>query len=97
MPSWIPVLVTRGSLRTSLRDSECVHSFAVKFVTADGRVIERDMAVTMTRWNGQALPSLVVFGDKGSLPLVGAYTLEGFGVAPDPVNRKLVRVRGLAV
>jgi len=68
-----------------------------EFVTADGRIIERDMAVTMARWDGQALPSLVVFGDDGSIPLLGAYTLEGFGLAPDPVNRMLVRVRGLAV
>jgi len=55
------------------------------------------MAVTMTRWDGQSLPSLVVFGDENSLPLLGAYTLDGFGIAPDPVNRKLIRVRGLAV
>ena len=68
-----------------------------EFVTADGRIIERDMAVTMARWDGQALPSLVVFGDDGSIPLLGAYTLEGFGLAPDPANRMLIRVRGFAV
>ena len=51
----------------------------------------------MARWDGQALSSLVVFGDDGSIPLLGAYTLEGFGLAPDPVNRMLIRVRGLAV
>ena len=55
------------------------------------------MAVTMARWDGQALSSLVVFGDDGSIPLLGAYTLEGFGLAPDPVNRMLIRVRGLDV
>ena len=71
--------------------------FRREFVTADGRIIERDMAVTMARWDGQALPSLVVFGDDGSIPLLGAYTLEGFGLAPDPANRMLIRVRGFAV
>lgn len=71
--------------------------FRREFITADSRVIERDMAVTMARWDGQALPTLVVFGEDGSLPLLGGYTLEGFGLAPDPVNRRLVRVRGLAV
>lgn len=71
--------------------------FRREFVTADNRVIERDMAVTMARWDGQSLPTLVVFGEEGSLPLLGAYTLEGFGLAPDPINRKLIRVRALAV
>lgn len=71
--------------------------FRREFITADNRVIERDMAVTMARWDGQALPTLVVFGEDGSLPLLGAYTLEGFGLAPEAVNRRLIRVRGLAV
>ena len=71
--------------------------FRREFVTADGRVIERDMAVASARWNGQVLPTLVVFGDEGSEPLLGAYTLEGFGIAPDPVNRRLIPVRGLAL
>jgi clan AA aspartic protease len=71
--------------------------FRREFVTADGRIIEREMAVTMARWNGQVLPTLVVFGDEGSQPLLGAYTLEGFGLAPDPVNRRLIPVRGLAL
>ena len=68
-----------------------------EFETADGRIIERDMAVTMVRWNGEALPTLAVFGGDGDAVLLGAYTLEGFGLAPDPVNRRLVRVRGLAM
>lgn len=71
--------------------------FRREFATADGRIIERDMAVAMARWNGQVLPTLVVFGDEGSQPLLGAYTLEGFGLAPDPVNRRLISVRGLAL
>ena len=71
--------------------------FRREFMTADARVIERDMAVTTARWDGQTLPTLVVFGDEGSMPLLGAYTLEGFGLAADPINRRLVPVRGLAM
>lgn len=70
--------------------------FRREFATADGRVIERDMAVALAHWDGQTLPTLVVFGGDGALPLFGAYTLEGFGLAPDPVNRRLVPVRGFA-
>ncbi len=71
--------------------------FRREFLTADGRVIEREMAVAMARWNGQVLPTLVVFGEAGSQPLLGAYTLEGFGLAPDPLGRRLIPVRGLAL
>ena len=71
--------------------------FKREFETADGRVIERDMAITMVRWNGEVMPTLVVFGGDGDGVLLGAYTLEGFALAPDPVNRRLVRVRGLAM
>ncbi|MDQ7850547.1 MAG: retroviral-like aspartic protease family protein [Armatimonadota bacterium] len=71
--------------------------FRREFLTADGRVIEREMAVAMARWNSQVLPTLVVFADAGSQPLLGAYTLEGFGLAPDPLARRLIPVRGLAL
>ena len=71
--------------------------FSREFETAVGRVIPRDMAVTMARLDGQALPTLVVFGEDSDAALLGAYTLEGFALAPDPINRRLVRVRGLAM
>jgi predicted aspartyl protease len=54
------------------------------------------MAEAMARLDGQAGTTLVVFGEEGSQPLLGAYTLEGCGLAPDPVNRRLIHVPGLA-
>ena len=71
--------------------------FRREFETADGRVIHHDMAVTMVRWDGETMPTLVVFAENGGAVLLGAYTLEGFALAPDPVNQRLVRVRGLAM
>ena len=71
--------------------------FQLEFETADGRVIERDVAQTQARLNGQQRTTIVVFGDEGSRAMLGAYTMEGFAVAPDPVNRRLVHVRGLAM
>ena len=68
-----------------------------EFETADGRVIERDVGRTWVRIDGQALPTLVVFGEEGSRPLLGAYALEGLRLAADPVRRRLVPVRGLAL
>ena len=68
-----------------------------EFETADGRVIERDVGRTWIRIDGKSEITLVVFGDEGSTPLLGAYTLEGFGLAADPLGRRLVPVRGLAL
>ena len=65
------------------------------FVLADGTQIERDVAETRVRFDGQERTTLVVFGDEGSQPLLGAYTLEGFLLSPDPVNQRLVPVPGL--
>lgn len=68
-----------------------------EFEIADGTVIEHDVADTMVRLGGETRPTTVVFGDVGSQALLGAFTLEGFRLAPDPVNRRLVRVRPLAM
>lgn len=71
--------------------------FRRQLVTADGRTIERDMAQTWVRYDGSAHVTFVVFGDEGSTPLLGAYTLEGFGLAADPLGRRLIPVPGLAL
>lgn len=47
------------------------------------------------RIDGRAQPTIVVFGDSGSEPLLGVFTLEGFGLAADPVNRRLLPVPAL--
>jgi predicted aspartyl protease len=66
------------------------------FETADNRTIERGLGRTWVRYNSQAHVTIVVFGDEGSEPLLGAYTLEGFLLAVDPVNLRLVPIRALA-
>ena len=71
--------------------------FRREFLTADGRVIERDMAETRVRLDGEERTTLVVLGDEGSLSFLGAYILEGFGLAPDPVNHRFIPVRGYAL
>src|SRR4030065_1394211 len=60
--------------------------FRQQFVTADGRTIERDVAETRVRLDGQQRTTMVVFGDDGAMPLLGAYTLEGFGLAAGPLG-----------
>jgi predicted aspartyl protease len=67
-----------------------------QFETADGPIIERDVGEARARLNGEEAFTFAVFGDPGSEALLGSYTLEGFLLAPDPVHRRLIRVRGKA-
>ncbi len=68
-----------------------------EFEIAGGQIIERDVAETIVRYDGETRTTIVVFGDEGSSPLLGAYTLEGLRLAADPLNGRLVPVRGLAM
>lgn len=65
------------------------------FVLADGRRVERDIGRTWIRVDGRTELTLVVFGEAGAQPLLGAYALEGLRLAADPVGRRLVPVPGL--
>ena len=60
------------------------------FEMADGSLINRDFGRTWIRLNGMEEVSPVVFGDEGITPLLGAVTLEIFGMGIDPVNTRLV-------
>ena len=68
-----------------------------EFEIAGGQIIDREVAETIVHYDGETRTTIVVFGDEGSSPLLGAYTLEGLRLAADPVNRRLIRVRGLAM
>jgi clan AA aspartic protease len=65
------------------------------FVLADGREVRYPMAWVRARLDERIQPTLVVCGDSGTEPLLGAFTLEGFGLGVDPVNRRLIPVPGL--
>ena len=63
--------------------------------TADNRVIERDAAFIPVRIGDETNPSLCIFGDAGSIPLLGATTMREFSLAPDPVKEQLVPTVGV--
>ena len=69
---------------------------SLEFEIADGSVIQRGATETRVRSMGDSHTTWVVFGDPSSDALLGAYTLEGFALAPDPVNQRLVPTRLLA-
>jgi hypothetical protein len=47
------------------------------------------------RIDGRNRLTVAVFGEPQSEPLLGVVTLEEFGLAADPVNRRLVPVPAL--
>jgi len=57
---------------------------------ADGSVIQRDVTEAVVRLDGQSGHTVVVFGDAADQVLLGAYTLGGFALCADPLNKRLV-------
>jgi len=65
------------------------------FILADGREVAYDIAWVRIRIANRSQPTIAVFGDPGSDPLLGVVTLEEFRLAVDPVNRRLMPVPAL--
>ena len=68
-----------------------------RFTLADGRSATFGLAWTRVRLDGREQPTLVVFGLPDARPLLGSYTLEGFGLMADPVNERLVPAEAFLV
>jgi len=66
------------------------------FELADGRQVRYPVGWIQIRLEGEEQPTLAVFAPLGSEPILGAFTLEGFLLAADPVNERLISVPGLA-
>ena len=61
-----------------------------RFKLADGTTIEGAFGEVLATINGDTVTTLVVFGADDGPVLLGAYTLEGLGLAVDPVRQRLV-------
>ena len=81
-----PLLLSLGHIPTLKRRVEL----------ADGTIREYDAAEVPVRINGETLGTLCLFGEAKPGSLLGALTLESFGLAADPVNKQLIPVVGLA-
>ena len=60
-----------------------------EFVLANGEVIHRRLATATFEYEGRRGDSMVIVGEPGDDPLLGATTLEGFGLMLDPFRREL--------
>lgn len=65
------------------------------FELADGQQVWYHTGRIQVRIGGRSEPTIVVFAEVGSEPILGAFTLEGFLLAADPARQRLVPVPGL--
>jgi len=63
----------------------------------DGSIIERDTAAVWVGSDGFSGPDTVVIAERSDMEVIGAHTIEGLGLAADPVQKKLVPTIGLAL
>jgi len=85
--TWIP--------RDILEDLGVVPEEERPFVLADGREVHYPVAWVHIRIGSRVQPTIAVFGERGSEPILGVVTLEEFLLAVDPVSRRLISVPGL--
>jgi len=91
----VTLLVDSGSTYTwvsaaRLRSLSVVPTERRRVVTIEGQVAERDSAEVLITLEGRTLHTICLFGGTGDLDVLGAYTLEGFGLGVDPVRRRLI-------
>ena len=67
----------------------------MSFRLADERIVEYDLGEVTVQFEGRSRTMLVVFGPDGAAPLLGATTLELFGLAVNTVEQRLMPVPGL--
>src|SRR5216117_2919292 len=87
----VELLVDSGSTYTwvaaaLLRGLSVVPTERRRVVTIAGQLAERDAAEVLITLEGRTLHTVCLFGDAGDLDVLGAYTLEGFGLGSIPSN-----------
>lgn len=96
----LDLLVDTGATWTMLPD-ETVRQLGLsttrqRAVTlANGECVTYPAGQVSIRLNGEEGITFFLAGPPGCLALLGAVTLEEFGLAPDPVRKALVPVAGL--
>ena len=96
----IEAMVDTGASYTML-PSDVLREFGITatrqgvFELADNRMVEMGMADVWATIDGESTTTIVLFGEEGTPPLLGAYTLEGLLLAVDPVNERLVSTHAI--
>ena len=91
-PFWVDTGAFHSYVPEDRLDAIGVKAFGEReILVADGRVDRRRIGTAVFHLEGFAedIPCPVIFGPPGSVCLLGATTLENFGLAVDPVSKKL--------
>ena len=83
--------------RSRLERLGLVSTRRMQFRTIEGRIVERDVAIAYVGAGEYSAPDLVVMAEPGEMEVIGAHSLEGLGVAADPIQKKLVPTVMLAL
>jgi predicted aspartyl protease len=83
--------------RARLERMGVVATRRMPFRTIEGRVLERDWGIVYIGTDGRSVPDIVVMAEPGEMEVVGAHSIEGLGLAADPVQKKLVPTVMLAL
>lgn len=91
-------MVDTGSLYSIIPSSildelDIARDEAELFSLADGSTIEMSIGLVLITMDGKARTVHVAFGNDPDIVLIGAMTLERFGVAADVLNKRLVPAR----
>jgi predicted aspartyl protease len=62
----------------------------IGFRAIDGSIVERDTAAVWVGSNGFTAPDIVVMAEPNDMEVIGVHTIEGLGLAADPVQKKLI-------
>ena len=62
----------------------------IGFRAIGGSIIERDTAAVWVANNDFKAPDIVVMAEPNDMEVIGVHTIEGLGLAADPVQKKLI-------
>ena len=82
--SWLP--------RKALEDAGITPKRKRRYMTADKRVIERDVGHAILSAEGFTVIDEVVFAEDSDLSLLGVRTIEGFHVMVDNIGQRFIAV-----
>jgi|SRR6267154_1774209 len=62
----------------------------IGFRAIDGSILERDTAAVWVASNDFRAPDIIVMAEPSDMEVIGVHTIEGLGLAADPVQKKLI-------
>jgi predicted aspartyl protease len=80
--SWLP--------KRLLLDAGIKKKKKKRFVTADKRIVERELGYAILTAEGYTTVDEIVFAEESDLSLLGVRTLEGFSVMVDNIGHRFV-------